>query len=412
MSTSELFLPKKKYQREHLKRKSDKSLFVALRSKIPFLPKPKASVVSNSTPTGNPIPKDFTPNRKQAVEYKIFRPKTDVNLSETQPSKQTFSQFSRLRSTISRPTLKLPFALSFELPSFRRIKKRLKYISFTLRREVIFDTFNRIMAAIVICVCLTFLVYIAFFDQFFLVKSYTIQFAQNSFLSTEEVKLLSSQIRDEKMLGIIPANQYWFLNNYNLTSIAKKAVPDVSSVEIVERKWPDTAVLNIKTEPILITLGVIENGQKRYWRLNQNAEVIAEDLLNLREKLVIVDLEIHFDRQGGSLKHYSFSANEEQKNRFWFTTWLWSELGKQGISINKTSFQSILDSDVEVQTVNGTKLLFNSENINSENQKKRISAIFTNTTVKQDEQQGKYNYIDFRIPKKVFLCEKGSECAK
>ena len=165
-------------------------------------------------------------------------------------------------------------------------------------------------------------------------------------------------------------------------------------------------------EPILITLGVIENGQKRYWRINQNAEVIVEDLLNLREKLVVVDLEIRFDRQGGSLKHYSFGTNEEQKNRFWFTTWLWSELGKQGISINKTSFQSILDSDVEVQTVNGTRLLFNSENMNSENQKKRISGIFTNTTVKREEQQGKYNYIDFRIPKKVFLCEKGSECAK
>jgi hypothetical protein len=411
VSTSELFLPKKTYKR-NVHKSAQPRFFDRVRSKLPFAKLFKRTVAVEVIK--KPIPKDFTASAKVPVVYKVFKPvqhvletESEVSITE-QPHRFNLVKFAQPRLNLARTASRF----KFDLPFATWLKRQRKYVSFALRREAIFDLFNRTVATIVIFASVSSLLYITLFDRYFLVKNYEIQYTAHSFLSTEETSKITEHISSEKMLGIIPANQYWFLNGENLTRIAKNYSSEVKSIEVVDRKWPNQAVLKVTTEPVLLTLGVIENGQKRYWRVGQDGEVVTEDTLNLREKLVTIDIEVRFDKQGGTLKNYTFSNNQEQKNRFWFVSWLWNELNKQGISITKTSFHSILDTDVVVQTTKGTKLLFSSDSMNAENQAKRIAVALSGTTIRQAEQEGKYSYIDFRIPKKVFVCERGAECDK
>jgi len=292
---------------------------------------------------------------------------------------------------------------------FIKIYDVFKNFNFYIVKWRLIERFNKLVAGFLIFVSLVFLFYLSLFDTRFLIKTYAINFPEGSFLSPIETEKVVGEIREKKMFGVLPGNQYWFINNQNLTLVGRGSVPEVQTVEIKEKIWPNQAVLEIKTEPILLTLGVTENNRVRYWRINQNGNVITEDTLNIREKLVMVDLPITFDKPGATLKEYKLKDDEDQVNRFWFVVWLWREFKTLGIEYVRTSFPSIVDSDVQIQTKNGTKLIFNTTSLTTENQKNRLEQFFLSSK-KDDEKAGKLAYVDFRIPKKLFICYKSKEC--
>lgn len=334
--------------------------------------------------------KVFKPNPEKLVNRSIFPVKT-----RTKPLSFGLERIGFLRASVN--------ILSF--PSL------FKNLNLYILKWKLIERFNKLVAGFLVFASIIFLIYLSFFDTRFLIKTYAINFPDGSFLSESESNKIVEEIRDKKMFGFLPGNQYWFINNQNLTLVGRGSIPEVLTVEIKEKSWPNQASLEIKTEPILLTLGVIENNEPRYWRISQSGNVLTEDTLNLRESLVMVDLPITFDKPGVTLKDYKLKDDEEQVNRFWFVFWLWQELNSLGIEYVKTSFPSIVDSDVWIQTKNGTKLLFNTSSLTRENQKNRLEQFFASTK-KNDESQGRLAYVDFRIPKKIFICNRGKECDK
>ncbi len=343
--------------------------------------------------------------QKTSDSFKIFKPSPENLLKEkvrTQlrlnPGKK-FTFGNKNLQFVTRTT------------NFLQFGNLVREVKFYIVKWRIIQRINQIIASVLVLSSVLFLIYLTFFDTIFLVKSYAITFTDGSYLDNKQVQELTQNIRQQKLYGIFPNNQYWFLNSNNLTVIAKSTLPEIKNIEVVNRNWPNEVELKIQTEPILLTLGIVENSQKKYWRINQLGKVLSEDDLNLRENLVEVEKIVSFDRPGASLKDYPLEQNKEQLNRFWFVLWLWEVLkATDSITIVKTTLPTILDTDVEVMTLEGTRLLFDSASIPKENQKKRIANVLNSQRIQEELKQGKLAYIDFRIPKKVFVCRKGTEC--
>ncbi len=348
--------------------------------------------------------------QKSETQLKTFLPKSLQKLT----LEQSGLSANLSESTITRRKQAIFFGNSF-LQQIKIFYLRSSKVFSKIRRVVfrysILSLFNKLVGFTLILGILGFILYLGLFDRYFLIKNYTFTFTENSYLDQKEVDKIMQSFRTNKILGLAPSNQYWFLSSQNLTFLAKKSIPEVTNVEIIQQTWPNQAKLKLTTEPILLTLGVMENGQKKYYRITQAGKVLTEDTLGLREKLITVQENISFDKPNVSLQNYHLEKNDVQLNRFWFILWLWSELNKIGVKIVSTSIASIVnaDTDVILVTNNQTKLLFDSTSLSKENQLKRLQAIFQ-STIKDEETQAQLSYIDFRLPKKVFVCKKDKEC--
>ena len=71
---------------------------------------------------------------------------------------------------------------------------------------------------------------------------------------------------------------------------------------------------------------------------------------------------------------------------------------------------SDLDSNVIITTSNNTKLYFDVNTGDATNQSRRLKFIFENSTLADKEAKGELAYIDFRFPKRIFVCHKGAKC--
>jgi hypothetical protein len=345
---------------------------------------------------------------KKDDNYKVFKPSNDHFIKEKVKNTINFGAVKKFAfgqknlDLIGRST------------SLLDTKNWLKTLNFYIFKWQLVEKFNRFLALSLLFASFLGFTYIALFDRFFLIKTYAINFGANSYLDQTQIDTLTMKIRQEKIFGLLPNNGYWFINDYALTKNAQNLIPEVESVNVINRTWPNQVELKITTQPILLTLGVVENTQKKYWRISQAGKVLTEDNLNLRENLVEVERIISFDKPGSSLKNYPLEENTNQLNRFWFVIWLWSTLKDLGIAVSKTSFPSLLDSDVEITTSTNVRLQFDSAAITKENQLKRLKSVLDTMsggkTIRSKIDEGQLNYIDFRIPKRVFLCDLGKNC--
>lgn len=280
--------------------------------------------------------------------------------------------------------------------------------------------FNKIVAFLLIMCTFLFVIYLIFFDTYFLVKDYNISFNNSSFLDEQNTKAVISSFETDKFLGFIPNNQFWFLNDQNLTNSAQKIYPDIISVKILDKIWPNKANIEITTEPILVTLGI---NSTEYWRVSQDGKVLSTDEANLRENLVVVTSPITLTfattRSTQSVytyptfKNYSFLERDFQINRFWFIIWLWEQFKDLEVEYVKTSIPSLsdFDSDVIVTTNNNTEIWFDINSGDRENIRRKMELIFTSSIIEK-ERRGEIKYIDFRTPKRVFVCPRGLKCDK
>jgi hypothetical protein len=354
----------------------------------------------------------------KAQEYKIFKPSSTELVKEN------------IKARVVPGSKKNAFSFGFKSPQEIRgtledfsIQNIVRQFQWQLARFQVFERFNKLMLICSLIITGLFLTYLCFFDTFFLVKTYSVTFAEGSYISKQDMEKIIQEVKRDKFLGFIPNNQLWFLNGQNLTAAARNADPEIVSMQVQKRNWPNGAEIKVTTKPILLTLGI--NGNE-YWRISQTGEVLSLDDAGLRENLVIVDRKVAFNKVGVSLQDYSFNNDCDfnlvknqvlpgdkckQLNRFWFTIWVWENLDSLGIKYNKTVYPSLFDTDVQVYTTSGTKLLFDSQILTKETQKDRLVKLFE-SNLKDKEAKGEIAYIDFRIPRKIFVCERGKECEK
>ncbi|MEI6729390.1 MAG: hypothetical protein WCK98_07165 [bacterium] len=365
----------------------------------------------NATPqrsaTGKVFQNYHRDESDQKINLKVFKPKKDYLIQE------------KIKSKIEQKTkIKLPLWLKF--PSFKfdpqslKFDSLLKTLNYYVVKWAVLEKFNQFVAKGLLVIAILLTIYISFFDTYFLVKSYTITFSEGSFLSEKEIRLITQSIDQNKFLGVIPNNQYWFLSQRNLTDIAQSQIPEVESVKVKNRTWPNKVELEIKTEPILATLSVQSSSSRKYWRVTQLGRVITEDTIKLQEKLITIDRRVSFNQNNATLQDYALDKNQQQLNRMWFVTWLWKQFENSGIQISSTNFPSLTDTDVVLNTAENTKLLFDSNigNIPREVMELRVNA-FLSTTLVDSLKRGEIAYVDFRIPnKKLYLCGRAAPCDK
>lgn len=254
--------------------------------------------------------------------------------------------------------------------------------------------------------------YLSFFDTRFLVKNYAISFTKDSYLNPQEIGKITKAFENKKLFFAIPNNQYWFLNETNLTLLAKTEVPEVSKIKILKQHWPDKVSLEFETEPILATLGITESGGKKFWRISKSGKVVTQDESEIKQNLILVDKSVLFNQNGVTFQNYNLQNDSVQLNRLWFTRFLNDFFAKQETRIIATHFFSITDTDVVLNTSQNTELLFDSDiqNISKETLEARLNA-FVNTNLIDSLNSGEMTYVDFRTTSgKIFLCYKKAEC--
>lgn len=290
-------------------------------------------------------------------------------------------------------------------------------INYFFSKYGIVAKFNTFVASIVVVGLSSFFVYLSLFDRFFLVNEYSFTFAEASYLSGDDVEEVVQSIKNNKFIGIFPNNQFWYMSPRIITLAAQADNPQVQSIRVVRKTWPRSVELEIQTEPILITLGINTN---EYWRIGFDGSIVSKDDAGLRENLVIVERPVEFNDPQATMEDYSFegdceslrlneSQNCKQLNRFWFIVWLWSLLDSLDITYTKTVLPSIFDTDVIIELSSGSKLYFDSATMSKEIQRDRIVSTMQ-SAVGGDAKSGLINYIDFRLPKRVFFCRVNQSC--
>jgi hypothetical protein len=358
------------------------------------------------------------PTPKSSAQFKIFEPKKEVLLKEKVKQTIQLPKISNKKKQFSFGFKPSQYFKSMNLFSLRTVSLNVKY---TISKWRIAERMNQFIFGSIFAFTLIFVVYLSLFDTLFLVKSYSISFDYNdktheySYLDTVATKDLIDNIKKQRFLGLVPSNQLWFLNSQNLTNVAQKSNASVRNISVERRIWPNNAQLKITTEPIILTLGITlgnNTTNSEYWRISREGEIMTSDDSGIREKLVVVDKPVQFNKSDKNLRDISFSNNIEQLDRFWFTLWLWDTLKEQNIPILKTSYPSLFDNDVNIHLINGTILQFNNQTSSKEGHKLRIEQFFSNPKYRVQLNEGKYGYVDFRIPKRIFICNRGELCEK
>ncbi len=338
---------------------------------------------------------------------KVFKPKQGLLIKE-KVKRNTLNKFGIKK----RKAHNFGFAPYSNIKKINGIKNIPKKIKLFIKKHHILERFNFFVALIAILSIIGWVVYLSFFDTKFMIKKYTITFTENSYVNEHNITEIINEIKSDKWLRIIPNNQLWFINEKNITKAAQNVYPEIISVDIKNRQWPNEVKLEITTEPILITLGINEN---EYWRIAKNGNILGKDNANIRDNLVIVEQPVtivHTSGFGQDFGQYSFENQSAQKEKFWFILQLWQWLDKYNIDHIKTSIPSLSDFDtnVTIWTANGTRLIFDINTTDKSKQESRIETIFDKTIIGVKERSGGISYIDFRIPKKVYWCYKDTKC--
>lgn len=298
----------------------------------------------------------------------------------------------------------------YEKKWFRKLNYQ--FVAFDIAKNI-----NRLIIVICSLSIIGFFVYLAFFDQYFTIKKYTVQYSNGSYLNNQQTFELISHFQNNKLYKIFPNNQYWFANNLSLTASAKEIFPEISSINIKNRDWPNQVSLQIETNKPILTLWVTENNEQKYWRINDNGKILSQDKAAIWFNLVKV--EKPYSLQGDntmqlSLFNHSFENEPTQRQRFKVTKLLLDYFKAIDIQIITTSYPSISDTDIVMEAANGTKFIFDSLVFEPEAQVARLDYFLKAKSNKSDfyelQNKGQFSYFDFRISQKIYICKTSEKC--
>lgn len=340
----------------------------------------------------------------------------DKNFRIIKPS-ESFLAKERLRNKIRQKTLlKIPNWFFLDFNFFK--KKKLEKINYTLLSEKLFlnlqliSKINNILLTLIILLILSFVFYLGYFDNYFLIKNYNVFFSENSYLNSEDTDILLQTFNKDKSVFGLSNNQYWFINTDNITNISKNYFPYISKIEIIKRTWPNTVDIRITTSPLLATIAIKEDDQIKYWRISEEGFVMTQDKNNLKEELIQINRSISFNKSKLTFKDYDISKNKILINRLWMVKFLKEIFLKNNLTNFSVIFPSISDTDV-IFKINNTKFVFesNTDFLAKEITQLRLETFFKSQLI-EDFRQKKINYLDFRIPNgKIYVCNINSQCS-
>ncbi len=355
----------------------------------------------------------FTTNKENISQLFEVKNKTTIDIPKEKNNFE-FNIFESLKVNTKLNILSNWKQSLYDLDWYRQVNYQFLKTNFA-------NLVNHSVVIFLVSGLIVFFSYLAFFDQNFIVRSYTIKFSENSYLNHIQSNKLAQYIHQNKLYGFIPNNQYFFLNSLNLTTTARQLYPEIKEIKLKDRVWPNKAVLEVTLTKTNITLGVKENNQNKYWRVSHQGKVITEDKAGIWKNLVTVDRPYtlieqnkHESNQKVSLQNHSFASESDQIDRFNTTQELWQFFQSSKIKIVSTTYPSLVDTDIIFTTENGTKLYFDATAFTSTNQKNRLTKFLTTENGGYEFQRhledGRLNYIDFRVPNKVFFCRKDQKC--
>ena len=365
---------------------------------------PNASAPVTSTARASTVPYARSVD-KSDVQMRVLKPKQDYFVKEAIKSKVSLKP--------KKPARKFNWGqknlseLTRQVKGFR-LKPSFHGLNYYIVKWRVRENFNAFLAKVFAMLSVAFIVYLSFFDTFFLIKTYTVEYPTGSYLDEEASREMIENLKTNRILGIFPNNQLWFINDQNLTLTAQEHAPRVEYIQVSRRQWPNAATLQVTTVPTLLTLE-INDGE--LWRIDESGRVISEDTAGLQERVVTVEGSLSFDTQNVDFQDYPLYQDEEQLNRLFFIDWLWGVLDERGIEITRTTIPSLQDSDVTLTTAEGTRLRFNSEAIVKDLQLTRLDGFLANPKLREELEAGALDYVDFRIPKRIFVCYDNSYCA-
>ncbi|GAB4143112.1 MAG: hypothetical protein OHK0017_00060 [Patescibacteria group bacterium] len=276
---------------------------------------------------------------------------------------------------------------------------------------------QRVLVAIFLVASLSLFFFYSSFSTHFIVKNYRVKFTEGSYVDKLTLSNMLRRFSQESIAGFAPVNHFWFINDESLTSISKQKNPTIVQVKVTERIWPNTVELQIETKPILATLNIND----QFFLISQNGSVIGLDEGGLKQKVVeVVAFQKNFSveelnrifTENRNLNSGDFQNS--QLNRLFFIDKIKPELKDRKLDVVKIELLTLYDkdNDVYLYTRNGTKLIFDSQNMGIENNLKRLDILTETTQLGQDLQDGKVAYLDLRIKGIVYICYQGAECDK
>lgn len=304
----------------------------------------------------------------------------NIDLKKTKENLELYFEFLKLKLT----------SRSFWQDSY---KKLFKYLSIILS---------------------VWIIYLSVFDYFFYIKNYEVTVSEGSFISRTQSEMVIDKIGERKLFGLIPLNNYWFTNDLALKQVIEDT-PELSSIKNIslkEKRWPNTLVLNLESKDILATLALKVEGEVKYVVFDKNGEFLGFDEENLRLNLINVNSPVIYE--GLKIEEgLNLHERPKQLEKLWFINSLKEWFNELGLNYSQISISSLsdYDNDVLVDTINGTKLLFDYTMFNPENQKSRLVATLKDPQLNNDLKVGAVSYVDFRIDKRVFWCLNSAPCS-
>ena len=358
---------------------------------------------------------NISPNlaKNQDQDYKVYDPQAifkKLNNTKQEPKVNFFNHIKASSNNAASnwwDSIKFDY---YEKEWFRKLNYQ--FLAFDINKNI-----NRLIMVVCVFSLISFFAYLAFFDQYFTIKKYTVQYANGSYLNNQQTFDLISHFQRNKLYKVFPNNQFWFANSISLTASAKEIFPEINSVNIKNRDWPDRVALQVETNKPILTLLVTENNEQKYWRINDNGKISSQDKAAIWYNLVKV--EKPYSLQGDnterlSLFNHSFENDPSQKQRFKLTKILFDYFKSVNIQIATTTFPSISDSDTIMESVSGTKFIFDSQAFEPSVQIDRLDYFLKSKLDKNDyyelEKKASYSYFDFRIINKVYLCKVTEKC--
>jgi hypothetical protein len=346
-------------------------------------------------------------NQQKNTLKKTNKPKVNKKKNDNNLTSIFFNLLISLNPTVVSRKLKSSY-----ITIYSRIKG---FISFSKNKHTKKFNFTNIIFSIDIGIILSlilFVVYLSFFDSYNLVNNWEFSFENNSYLSEDDVKKLSEEFNTVRVGNVLPVNNFWFVSDQVITSVAKEKFNTVQSIQVIEKKWPDIIKLKVKTNDLLSTIKIKTQNRIEYWRIDKGGKIITLDTASLNEQVIEVQKDLNFEQANFDFADTSFfETNSAQLDRIYFAKFTSTLLSNLGFVPYKIIFPSLNSADKEVyfEIGEGTKLMFNSEKFEKNTHIRRLEALM-GSTLKDEIKNNKLSYIDFRISRKYFVCYKNSQC--
>jgi len=346
------------------------------------------------------------PLKKSVSSSKVFRPQS---LKNPEPTK-VFKQMGGIART-PKPIKKPGISLRQTRESVPLIPLYLHSIRLGFAALPIVRYSYRFALSLIGLALIIFIVYLSVFDSTFYLKKYTIETTPDSFIGDTGAQTLVNDIKSRNLLGFLPLNNYWFLNQNAINeSIAQN--PLFSKVTLTSKEWTDKTTLLVQTDPALATLALTISGEKQYVVLAQNGTLLGTDSTHIRKNVIDVISPL-IVTQGTLKETLQLEKHPVQLQKIWFAQLLKQWLADLSIPIAAVAFSSLsdYDPDIVVTTTRGAVLLFDYQAFDKTLQRERLRTTWTQTSLAKDEKNALVSYVDFRIEKRVFWCLKTEMCS-